>query len=188
MIERESHDTEIRMQKELIEKGFKELLQDEMVIYAVLKKLNITKGHPNYDDFISEARLLYLKAYEKNDKSGRQRFNYFFTKIYWGLLDILRKERRLNEANIRPQPDDEDSDIEFEMIDTHVDLEAQLEFSELLAAIHQKCTEKEWFYITQRLQGKTIKEIAEIYQVHPSAVYQWKAALKKKIQCLFEKI
>ena len=69
--------------------GFKELLADDTVIYAVLKKLHITKAHNDYDDLVSEGRLLYLKAYATNQYTGKRRFNYFFTKIYWGLAGLF---------------------------------------------------------------------------------------------------
>lgn len=78
--------------------GFKELLANDTVIYAVLKKLHITKAHNDYDDLVSEGRLLYLKAYATNQYTGKRRFNYFFTKIYWGLLDYLRKQQRNHEV------------------------------------------------------------------------------------------
>lgn len=78
--------------------GFKELLANDTVIYAVLKKLHITKAHNDYDDLVSEGRLLYLKAYATNQYTGKRRFNYFFTKIYWSLLDYLRKQQRNHEV------------------------------------------------------------------------------------------
>lgn len=167
--------------QEVIRQGFEELLHDDLVIYAVLKKLNITQAHANYDDYVSEARLLYLKAYATNQLTGKQRFNYFFTKIYWGLLDLLRKESR-NAQRVEPESADE-----LMIIDNRIDLEAQIESTELLTAIRSLCTEKEWFYVEQRLQGKTIKEIAMQIGVHPNALYRRKQRLKRKVDHFLEK-
>ena len=168
--------------QEIIRQGFEELLHDDLVIYAVLKKLDITKAHANYDDFVSEARLLYLKAYATNQLTGKQRFNYFFTKIYWGLLDLLRREAR-NAQRVAPESADE-----LLIVDNRIDLEEQVESTELLTAIRTLCTEKEWFYVEQRLQGKTIQEIAMQIGVHPNALYRRKQRLKKKVDHFLKKV
>ena len=42
--------------------GFKELLANDTVIYAVLKKLHITKAHNDYDDLVSGRAPAVLKG------------------------------------------------------------------------------------------------------------------------------
>ena len=165
--------------------GFKELLADDTVIYAVLKKLHITKAHNEYDDLVSEGRLLYLKAYATNQYTGKRRFNYFFTKIYWGLLDYLRKQQRNHEVET---PIISTADEEWDIVDDRVDVYAGIEEAELLAAVRAICTTKEWLYVEQRLQGKKVAEIAAQIGVHPNAIYRRKARLRKKMESFFEKI
>lgn len=165
--------------------GFNELLKDDTVIYAVLKKLHVTKAHNDYDDLVSEARLLYLKAYETNHDTGKRRFNYFFTKIYWGLLDYLRKQQRHHQAEV---PVISAGDAAWTIIDERIDLHAGVEAAELLALVRTRCTEKEWFYVEQRLQGMKVAEIAAQIGVHSNTIYRRKARLRKKMAPLFEKI
>ena len=164
--------------------GFKELLADDTVIYAVLKKLHITKAHNDYDDLVSEGRLLYLKAYATNQYTGKRRFNYFFTKIYWGLLDYLRKQQRNHEVEA---PIISTADEDWDIVDDRVDVHAGIEDAELLAAVRAICTAKEWLYVEQRFQGKKVAEIAAQIGVHPNAIYRRKARLRKKVESFFEK-
>ena len=165
--------------------GFKELLADDTVIYAVLKKLHITKAHNDYDDLVSEGRLLYLKAYATNQYTGKHRFNYFFTKIYWGLLDYLRKQQRNHEVEA---PIISTADEDWDIVDDRVDVHAGIEDAELLAAVRAICTAKEWLYVEQRLQGKTVAEIAAQIGVHPNAIYRRKPGCERKLNLFLKKI
>ena len=164
--------------QKLIQAGFKELLQDETVIYAVLKKMRISSMHPSYDDFVSEARLLYLKAYVTNNREGKARFNYFFNKIYWGLIDLVKKDQRLK---ARTESDELilQADSEY-FIDRQLDLEQMIEYQELISGIKTHCSDKEWDYLQKRLCGLSIKEISALRGVHHSAIYQIRQRLRKK--------
>lgn len=164
-----------------IQAGFEELLQDETVIYAVLRKMQISNTHSNYDDFVSEARFLYLKAYTTNDREGKARFNYFFNKIYWGLLDVIRKEQRIQRQG---EIDEELFQINNNLIDPQVDLDDLIEHQDLMYEIHARCSQKEWLYVQYRFCGFSMKEIAAIEGVHLSAIYQIRQRLKRKFSNL----
>lgn len=168
--------------QELIQAGFQELLQDETVIYAVLNKMRILKTHPNYDDFVSEARLLYLKAYSTNNREGKARFNYFFNKIYWGLLDVIRKEQRIQQRIEADEMLSQDNNDFF--VDSQMNLEDLVEHQDLMRKVRGCCTQKEWTYLQHRLCGFSIKEIAALEGVHLNSIYQIRQRLKRRLSNL----
>lgn len=163
-----------------IQNAFDELLKDQTVIFAVLKKLNIRYDHPLYDDLISEAYFLYLKAYPTNNGEGRQRFSYFYTKIYWGLLDLLKREYKISEKNIFDSTECLDDQI-FEK-----DLEFLFEEKELLNQIKMICTDKEWIFIQKILNGIPMAEIARQLGISRQTLYRYRRKLQTKLTRFFK--
>lgn len=163
-----------------IQNAFDELLKDQTVIFAVLKKLNIRYDHPLYDDLISEAYFLYLKAYPTNNGEERQRFSYFYTKIYWGLLDLLKREYKISEKNIFDSTECLDDQI-FEK-----DLEFLFEEKELLNQIKMICTDKEWIFIQKILNGIPMAEIARQLGISRQTLYRYRRKLQTKLTRFFK--
>lgn len=66
----------------------------QSIIFGVLKRLHIDPGHCDRADLVQEARLTVATALvelEKVDLEMRQRNIYIYQKVYWRLLDILRR-------------------------------------------------------------------------------------------------
>lgn len=173
--------------KTLVSDAFKEMLDNEVVIYAVLKSLHINKYANNsqicYEDLLSEARFLYLEAYETNHKTGKARFNYFYTKIYWGLLNKIKRENYISD---KVQLSENIPDFDCNQID-ETDLQELIEQKELLDKIRKVCNHNEWFFIKKRLEGIPVKEIAILCGVNRRTVYEWRKRLKKKIALILKK-
>lgn len=171
-----------KITKENAQAGFAELLDNEVVIYAVLKKLHITRSHPQYDDFISEARLLYIEAYQKNQHRNTNNFNFYFSKIYWGLLDRIRQNKYHQDHQCNP--DDNDSEFEFTL--DKLDLQELIEEKELIEEIREACNHNEWLIIKQYLAGKNVTEIARQLNVSRTTIYQYRKRLRNKLLRIFE--
>ncbi|WP_054690727.1 hypothetical protein [Fructilactobacillus florum] len=74
------------------------LLDDhEVVIYGVLKRLNIRPFQQQYDDLAQEGRLAFVCAYQKyphERENHPKMMNYIYQAVYWKLLDVLRQKTR----------------------------------------------------------------------------------------------
>ena len=154
--------------------AFQYILDNETVIYAVLKKLHIWRDNPDYDDLFSEARMLFLKAYLQN-KQRKKNFNYYFSKIYWGLLDRLAYRKIRTDHNCSPN----DNETEFES--SNLDLQELVEQHELLEEIRQVCNRNEWILIQKILTGKNFTEIAAEMHVSRTLIYRLRNRLRIKL-------
>lgn len=156
--------------------AFQYILDNETVIYAVLKKLHIWRDNPDYDDLFSEARMLFLKAYLQN-KQRKKNFNYYFSKIYWGLLDRLAYRKIRTDHNCSPN----DNETEFEYELSSFDLQELVEQHELLEEIRQVCNRNEWILIQKILTGKNFTEIAAEMHVSRTLIYRLRNRLRIKL-------
>lgn len=154
--------------------AFQYILDNETVIYAVLKKLHIWRDNSDYDDLFSEARMLFLKAYLQN-KQRKKNFNYYFSKIYWGLLD------RLAYRKIRTDHNCSSNDNETEFESSNLDLQELVEQHELLEEIRQVCNRNEWILIQKILTGKNFTEIAAEMHVSRTLIYRLRNRLQIKL-------
>lgn len=156
--------------------AFQYILDNETVIYAVLKKLHIWRDNPDYDDLFSEARMLFLKAYLQN-KQRKKNFNYYFSKIYWGLLDRLAYRKIRTDHNCSSN----DNETEFEYESSNLDLQELVEQHELLEEIRQVCNRNEWILIQKILAGKHFTEIAAEMHVSRTLIYRLRNRLRIKL-------
>lgn len=73
----------------------------EVVIFGVLKRLNIRTYHEHYQDLVQDARLVFMEAYLKyphDYDNEKQLLNYIYQSIKWKLLDQLRRQTRLQQG------------------------------------------------------------------------------------------
>ncbi|USS86146.1 hypothetical protein M3M38_05470 [Fructilactobacillus cliffordii] len=87
------------METTTTQQGFDFLLEGdhEVVIYGVLKRLNVRPFHTYYHDLVQEGRLAFVSAYEKylHERSNqKQMLGYIYQSVKWKLLDVLRKQQR----------------------------------------------------------------------------------------------
>lgn len=85
----------------MYETGFAYLLQaeHEKVIYGVLKRLNVSRQSPDYEDLVVEGQIAFAQAYciycQTHDSvTEKVVMPYLYQKVKWRLLDLLRKQTR----------------------------------------------------------------------------------------------
>ena len=68
------------------------------LVHGVLKQLHLSPLHDYYDDYFKEGCLIFSQAYASfpddptNPENERQLMNFAFKRIYWRLLDLLRRQ------------------------------------------------------------------------------------------------
>lgn len=79
-----------------LQDGFIAAMENEKLIYGVLKRLHIYITNDNYQDFFQEALIIYAESYVEYQRKNQpmDKFNvYIFQKLVWRLTDLLRKEQ-----------------------------------------------------------------------------------------------
>ncbi|MCC5895665.1 MAG: sigma-70 family RNA polymerase sigma factor [Alkalibacterium sp.] len=154
----------------------------ECIVHGVLNKCRVNPTHNDYDDYLQIGRLALVKAYESfPDSLVCEEHMYQFTgfayqKIYWAIIDELRKERRNKEVMCQV-PDDLETDSVF----TLPSFENTLVEETLLTSFIALLSKNEQIFITESVINQlTITEIAKKYQVSRKTVYAWrtKAGMK----------
>jgi len=148
---------------------------------GALKKCHITSTHPDFEDYLQQARielLLTHRLYEK-EPTNRPPFRPFvFQKICWTTLDKLRKEQRRYD---RESYDDTLFETLFdETIETHY-LIATDTYHKLILELtdaEKKFLDDRFFY------QLTISEIAKKHHVSRQTVYRWRDGVRKKYKKL----
>ena len=151
------------------------------LILGALKKCHITSTHPDFEDYLQQARielLLTHRLYEK-EPTNRPPFRPFvFQKICWTTLDKLRKEQRRYD---RESYDDTLFETLFdETIETHY-LIATDTYHKLILELtdaEKKFLDDRFFY------QLTISEIAKKHHVSRQTVYRWRDGVRKKYKKL----
>ncbi|POH05717.1 sigma factor [Fructilactobacillus lindneri] len=74
----------------------------EVVVYGVLKSLNIRPFHDNYQDLVQDGRLAFVAAYDKyphERENQKKMLNYIYQSVRWQILDGLRQTNRISAKN-----------------------------------------------------------------------------------------
>ena len=158
----------------------------ERILHAALKRLHLSPLHADYDDYLQESRLLFLKIYQRFPDNPLEKPHQFLAyahqKVYWTLLDRLRKERRQDQH--RAEGDHET--LLASLPATRVpqeDVERRLTQERLLKVIHAQGTLGEWTYLSGTLVDQlTPSEIARRCNVSRQTVYRWRRTLVKRLQ------
>lgn len=164
------------------ELAFEFLMQDdhEVIIYGVLKRLNITKSHKDYDDLLQEGRLAFIKAYQRAPKDdGQVCLPYIYQGVYWDLLDYLKRQTRINQH----QETDDDNEI-LELPQANLpDCEIDLVYQQIL----KNCDNYQRKYLIGKYQlGLNPTEMARYFGVSRKTIYQWKQGILEIGQTVFE--
>ncbi|GEO70125.1 RNA polymerase sigma factor [Levilactobacillus acidifarinae] len=158
----------------------------ERILHAALKRLHLSPIHADYDDYLQESRLLFLKVYQRFPDNPLEKPHQFLAyaqqKIYWTLLDHLRKERR--RAQYLAEGDHETLLAELPAARLpQTDVEGRLSQERLLQAIHAQGTLGEWTYLSGTVVNQlTPAEIARQCGVSRQTVYRWRRTLIKRLR------
>ncbi|GAY72040.1 sigma-70 family RNA polymerase sigma factor [Lentilactobacillus kosonis] len=153
----------------------------EVVIFGVLRRLHISPNHEYYDDMVQEGRLTFVNAYLKAPKTNEKRqLVYIYQKVYWSMLDYLRKQSTVNDHKYVPDEPTANQDELFEIPTEHSyvgDCETQATFAELMDI----CTKDERHYLLAAYKyGLNVTEIADQRGVSRPTVYKWKRSVLQK--------
>lgn len=176
------------MNDKKIADGLSFLLADKRitVIYGVLKRLHINRWHDNYDDLFQEGCLAFAKAFATypGDVHEDRFMAYAYQRVYWRLLDILRRNLRLTNPLIQAE-DDQSCASEWLIDSAATKAGDHVINTAFFTSLAQTCSLKQRRYLHATLNWQlSDREIAEYYAVSPSAVYQWKRGLIAKARRL----
>ncbi|KRL02610.1 sigma-70 family RNA polymerase sigma factor [Liquorilactobacillus capillatus] len=179
------------------EEAFRFLFSEERerLIYGVCKRLHLSPQNPQYQDYLQEARIIFTDAYmaykklnpKMDDEKALMLFAY--QRIYWRLLDMLRRERRnqVNCQNIEGVHNDEsDTEVSLDLVDpTTYNLEDETLHFELYQRLLALCTPNEAKYLRESfLYVRPITQIAKMYGVSRQTIYKWRAGVQVKARIL----
>lgn len=174
------------MTTQKINQGLEELFSDKQIgiIYGVLKRLHVSPFSSNYDDLFQEGCLAYATAHAdfvtRSPKPGASFLAFAYQRVYWRLLDLLRRDQHASEL----QDFSLDADPLTELGQADAALTRVLNvayFTEL--ARHCSLNQRRYLHacLCHQLSDR---QIADHYGVSPAAVYQWKRGLIAKARQL----
>lgn len=171
----------------MYEPGFAYLLQAEhqKVIYGVLKRLNVRRQAPDYEDLVVEGQIAFAKAYCGYCATHRalkesEVMPYIYQQVKWRLLDILRKQAKQKQRECGlPESAAElwaTKGTQFEDVLT----------ADLVRKLWDECIPKEQ-QILALSSDYSVSEIAKILAVSRKTVYKYKRSIFNKLRLLSQK-
>lgn len=153
----------------------------EVIIFGVLRRLHIGPNHEYYDDMVQEGRLAFVNAYpQAPTDSEKKRLVYIYQKVYWTMLDYLRKQTTLNNHKYVPDETTPEQDELFDIPAEHR-FETEYDTHAVFAQLMDKCTESEKrFLLAAYKYGMNNAEIAREYRVSKPAVAKWRNGVHRK--------
>ncbi|WP_035052321.1 sigma-70 family RNA polymerase sigma factor [Carnobacterium pleistocenium] len=157
--------------------------QHSKIVHGVLKKLNVSWRHADYDDFVQQGLLKLVEAYEtfpedlEQEEFLYQFTGFAYTKVRWHMLDLLRKQQRKWEREM-PWPEH----LESNRPDTQVPFEQAYQEMDLLKEMLPLLTKNEQAYLLDAVVNQlSVTEIAKKQAVSRKTVYQWKKRVAEKL-------
>jgi RNA polymerase sigma factor (sigma-70 family) len=175
-------------QQDNLTAGFNYLIADDhqVVVYGVLKRLHVYPWQTNYADLKQEGFLVFAQKYNQYPgiDADKPRLAYLYQAVYWHLLDILRKQTRIQQHQCIP-PVDKTGLPNWETLEDSYDAIGEWMGQTLYVKLWQKCNHRERrFLVGSYEQGLTITEMARQWHVSRKTIYQW----KKRVQNKYKKI
>ena len=159
----------------------------QRLVHAVLKKLSISPTDDRYDDLFQEGCLIFAEAFAHHPDpvhDERQLMNFAFKRIYWRLLDQLRRTGRQTATTALSLDDEQQSPDQVEQC-LH-DATSQrpfdrLEHATFIEQLWQACnpSQRRYLYACLCLDYRD-SEIADYYHVSRQAVAGWKRGVISK--------
>lgn len=171
----------------MYETGFAYLLQaeHEKVIYGVLKRLNVSRQNPDYEDLVVEGQIAFAQAYcaycQTHDSVTEEAvMPYLYQKVKWRLLDLLRKQTRTKQRECGLQAVDD-------RIWSFSDSFADIVTGEAMAMLWLKCTLKEQQFLRLKLSTNlSMTDIATKLDVSRKMVYSYRRNILQKLMRLIK--
>ncbi|WP_233449200.1 helix-turn-helix domain-containing protein [Levilactobacillus suantsaii] len=152
-----------------------------------MKKLYLTPSHNDYQDYLQEGRLLFPQIYARFPENPREKPHQFLAyaqqKLYWELLDRLRRDRRLLTHQAEGDHEQLLSAVADDQVDPHILVAQRLLEARLLKLIRETGSIGEWQYLMGTLkQQLSIAEIAAQCRVSRQTVYGWRKHLANRLK------
>ncbi|GAB6092285.1 sigma-70 RNA polymerase sigma factor region 4 domain-containing protein [Furfurilactobacillus curtus] len=151
------------------------------VVYGVLKRLHISPRHQDYEDLLSEGRLIYVDVFMEyvsqiDDHDPAALHRYAYQRLYWRLLDYLRKktvttqhQTSLPDHSTQPDP--------------QIDVAHQLETSDLCQLIQTRLDQDERQFLGDLLtEPLNLTVLATKYQISRPTLYKRRRHLANKLR------
>lgn len=159
----------------------------QRIIHAVLKRLSISPTDDRYDDLFQEGCLVFADAfahYPHPIQDERQLMNFAYKRIYWRLLDQLRRaNQQSTHAALSLNDDGQSPELVEECLYDHDSQRPfdELEYGPFIHRLWKTCNPNQRRYLFACLQlDYRDCEIANYYQVSRQAVYSWKRGVLAK--------
>ncbi|TPR43663.1 sigma-70 family RNA polymerase sigma factor [Apilactobacillus micheneri] len=168
--------------------GFNYLMQGDhrVVIFGVLKRLNIQRNTPQYDDLMQEGFIIFAKKYYQyqGPDDDKQRLAYLYQGVYWHLLDQLRKASR-NTQKIEFMSANNQDSWENQLIDEY-SFESELSHNELLNELWKisSKTERKLIYYSYYEGIDNMREISRQTHISTKTLNKWRKSLRQKINLI----
>ncbi|TPR39817.1 sigma-70 family RNA polymerase sigma factor [Apilactobacillus micheneri] len=168
--------------------GFDYLMQGDhkVIIYGVLKRLNIPRYTSQYDDLMQEGFIAFAKKYYQYQgvDDDKQRLAYLYQGVYWHLLDQLRKESR-NTQKIEFMAEDNQDSWENQLIDEY-SFESELSHNELLNQLWKisSATEQKLIFYRYYEGINNMREISRRTNISTKTLNKWRKSLQQKINLI----
>ncbi|WP_442852957.1 sigma-70 family RNA polymerase sigma factor [Bacillus sp. UNC41MFS5] len=144
------------------------------MLHKIMNSLHLYKNH---DEFYQHSLIALWEASQRFDPNKGSFTNYAYTYIKGRLLMELKKSQQEHERYIQPVEEFWDL-VEDSHSDDPLQKETLLTYCETLTP-----NQKKWLLYTV-CDYLTIKEIAELEKVSPSAVKSWRSGAREKVKKL----
>ncbi|MEN3239257.1 sigma-70 family RNA polymerase sigma factor [Fructilactobacillus sanfranciscensis] len=158
----------------------------EVVVFGVLKRLNVRPWHEHYQDLVQEGRLEFVDAYQKypdQRDDEKQMLSYIYQSVKWRLLDKLRRSTRVSTPILRGGVETL-TNLSFDD-EALADVETKLIFNNVLAVLNEK---EQLLIRGLYLEGKTMSQLSEDLKVSRKTLYVWRNQIKTKIKPIWGNI
>ncbi|MBM6615352.1 sigma-70 family RNA polymerase sigma factor [Desemzia sp. RIT804] len=153
------------------------------MVHGTLKRLGVWHSHADYDDFVQQGLLKLVEAYENYPKDfeqmecAKQFGGYAYQKVYWHMIDLLRKQKHKWEREMAwPE------DLEANQPDIQMSIEQSYQEMDLLKNMLPLLTKKEQAYLVDAVVNRlSVTEIAQKQGVSRKTVYEWKKKVAEKL-------
>ncbi|TNL00334.1 hypothetical protein DK130_00570 [Fructilactobacillus sanfranciscensis] len=159
----------------------------EVVVFGVLKRLNVRPWHEHYQDLVQEGRLEFVDAYQKypdQRDDEKQMLSYIYQSVKWRLLDKLRRSTRVSTPILRGGGVETLTNLSFDD-EALADVETKLIFNNVLAVLNEK---EQLLIRGLYLEGKTMSQLSEDLKVSRKTLYVWRNQIKTKIKPIWGNI
>ncbi|UQS84939.1 sigma-70 family RNA polymerase sigma factor [Apilactobacillus apisilvae] len=168
-----------------LKSGFDYLMtgDHQVIIYGVLKRLNIPRYTPQYDDLMQEGFIIFAKKYRQynGEDDDKKRLAYLYQGVYWHLLDQLRKASRETQK-MEFMADDTQDSWENQIIDEY-EFENEYSGNQLLKQLWNMSNKTEKIVIYYRYFERIYNtaEISRLTGIAESTLKKWRKRLQEKI-------